>query len=239
MAHFGGLVAGAMIVAGIRYLPRLFGRNAVSKAVSVDSMSSSDWQGTSPREKMKPSPATNPTTESALLTRGTDAMRSLDLDVAKDCFTQLVELRPANREYLTSLYNLERNDTESEDYRKLAAHILAQSAKNSAIEDLADLAITNLNHTEKRFAGVDSPLLFGYAKRRVNHGNLAAARPLVKHLANNERDHQQLPGLMLSYALACGEAGDWQTSHKTLSFIANQWPHSFAGEEAKAELAKD
>ncbi|WP_251358085.1 rhomboid family intramembrane serine protease [Kangiella sp. TOML190] len=229
MAHFGGLVAGFLCVL-------LLKRQMAAKQESIDTSKVKSVVSTS--DSFAHSVANTQTSpQIALKQKAKAAVKDLNFDLAKDYYYQLLNQEPHNAGYFRELFNLEKDQPKSRAFKALVENIVSKSQTNSSLERLADTAMAEVKAQLMDYRLLDVDILMGYCQQSLKRKNPLAIRSVVNFLIKVYPEHPALPDILLHFAFAMEQAGDWNTKHKVLSFLSSHYASTFAGREAQKELA--
>lgn len=221
MAHFGGLLGGAICVWLLKMLkfgPQLASSDVVTEFNEV--------------------PVKDESTDriDEHYRQGLAATQNLDFDQAKTHFYAILNEQPHNKDVLNRLYNLEKTSPESTSYARLCADILQVSIHNDSLAPLAEQCLDDLKHNGVGFKPIPANILLDYAHKQVRHKKTEPIKPIISLLVQHYSHLDKLPDLLLHFAFAAGQNGDWQGKQKVLGFVSKKYPDTFAGQEAKKAL---
>lgn len=221
MAHFGGLVGGAICV----WLLKLIKLNP--KAATA--------QGTS---EFIDIPVKDDTAEriDEHYRKALEATQSLNFEQAKTHFYAILRDQPYNKDVLSRLYNLEKASPETGRYTSLCTDIMQASVHNDSLAPLAEQCLNDLKHNGVGFKPIPAKTLLDFARKQVRHKKTEPIKPIISLLVQHYHDLEKLPDLLLHFAFAAGQNGDWQSKQKVLGFVSQRYPDTFAGQEAKKAL---
>ncbi|MCW9029564.1 MAG: rhomboid family intramembrane serine protease [Kangiella sp.] len=221
MAHFGGLLGGAICV----WLLKMFRFNPGSVAAD----NTSEFIDVPVHDDKAAS-------IDAHYRNGLSATQNLNFEQAKTHFYAILHEQPHNKDVLNRLYNLEKTSPESTRYTKLCADIMQASVHNDSLSSLAEQCLTDLRHNGVGFKPIPASILLDYSRKQVRHKKTEPIKPIISLLVQHYSDLEKLPDLLLHFAFAAGQNGDWQGKQKVLGFISQKYPDTFAGQEAKKAL---
>lgn len=221
MAHFGGLLGGAICVWLFKLMS--FNRERSIAGATTESVDIPIEDESADRidEHYR---------------QGLAATQNLDFDQAKTHFYAVLNDQPHNKDVLSRLYNLEKTSPESTSYARLCADIMQVSIHNDSIAPLAEQCMNDLKHNGIGFKPIPGNVLLDYARKQVRHKKTEPIKPIITLLVQHYSHLEKLPDLLLHFAFAAGQNGDWQGKQKVLGFVSNKYPDTFAGQEAKKAL---
>ncbi|AUD78205.1 rhomboid family intramembrane serine protease [Kangiella profundi] len=220
MAHFGGLIGGAICV----WLFKLMSLNreqSVTEVTESIDIPIEDDSAERVDEHYR---------------QGLTATQNLDFEQAKTHFYAILNEQPHNKDVLNRLYNLEKTSPESTSYARLCADILQVSIHNDSLAPLAEQCLDDLKHNGVGFKPIPANILLDFARKQVRHKKTEPIKPIISLLVQHYSHLDKLPDLLLHFAFAAGQNGDWQGKQKVLGFVSKKYPDTFAGQEAKKAL---
>ncbi|ACV26019.1 rhomboid family intramembrane serine protease [Kangiella koreensis] len=225
MAHFGGLLGGAICV----WLLKLIKLNPQA-TTAVSTQDNPDMDSDEPKQDDLASRMDNHYKQALAATQG------LNFELAKTHFYTILHEQPHNKDVLGRLYNLEKASPESSRYATLCADILQASVHNDSLMPLAEQCLNDLKHNGIGFKPIPANILLDFSRKQVRHKKTEPIKPIISLLVQHYCDLEKLPDLLLHFAFASGQNGDWQGKQKVLSFLSKKYPDTFAGQEAKKAL---
>ncbi len=221
MAHFGGLLGGAICV-------------WLLKLIRFNSQSASTENTT----EFIDVPVKDDTAERIddHYRKGLAATQNLNFEQAKTHFYSILRDQPHNKDVLNRLYNLEKASPGSTNYASLCADIMQGSVHNESLASLADQCLNDLKHNGIGFKPIPANILLDYARKQVRHKKTEPIKPIITLLVQHYHNLEKLPDLLLHFAFAAGQNGDWQSKQKVLGLLTQKYPDTFAGQEAKKAL---
>lgn len=224
MAHFGGLVGGAICV-------------WIFKLMSL----SQEGAATETTADFIDVPIKDDTAERIddHYRKGLAATQNLNFEQAKTHFYSILRDQPHNKDVLNRLYNLEKASPSSTNYATLCADIMQGSVHNESLAPLADQCLNDLKHNGIGFKPIPANILLDYARKQVRHKKTEPIKPIITLLVQHYHNLEKLPDLLLHFAFAAGQNGDWQGKQKVLGLLSQKYPDTFAGQEAKKALQEE
>jgi len=165
-----------------------------------------------------------------------EATQSLNFEQAKTHFYAILRDQPHNKDVLSRLYNLEKASPETGRYTTLCSDIMQASVHNDSLMPLAEQCLNDLKHNGIGFKPIPAKTLLDFARKQVRHKRTEPIKPIISLLVQHYHDLEKLPDLLLHFAFAAGQNGDWQGKQKVLGFVSQKYPDTFAGQEAKKAL---
>lgn len=221
MAHFGGLLGGAVCVWLFKLIS--FDRKSVATEGSQEfiDVPIKDDKAERIDEHYR---------------KGLSATQSLNFEQAKTHFYAILREQPHNKDVLSRLYNLEKASPETGRYAALCADIMQASVHNDSLTPLAEQCLNDLKHNGVGFKPIPANTLLDFARKQVRHKKTEPIKPIITLLVQHYSDLEKLPDLLLHFAFAAAQNGDWQGRQKVLGFVSQKYPDTFAGQEAKKAL---
>lgn len=249
MAHFGGLVAGAICA----YLFRVFLNNSSEEDVDNDDIiglslnnqqGSTLSNGTIPNNagfeshdlSSSPVDSVDYQRQARLLEKAKAAIKELDFDLAKDYYQQLLIAEPNNANYIGSLYNLEKDSPKSAMYKDLAFETLEKSLHNEALLKLQTTILSDISYHYQGYHIIPKELLMSVAAQNLALNNIKPIAPIVQHLSKSYPESKSMPNLLYKYAIAEGESGDRTSQYRWFNYLIKHYPSSKASDEAHKAL---
>ncbi|WP_417446964.1 rhomboid family intramembrane serine protease [Kangiella sp.] len=223
MAHFGGLLGGAICVWLLKLI-RLSPQAATTTTENTTELIDV------PAQDDQAARIDNHYKQAVAATQG------LNFEQAKTHFYAILRDQPHNKDVLSRLYNLEKASPESSYYATLCADIMQASVHNDSLMPLAEQCLNDLKHNGIGFKPIPANILLDFSRKQVRHKKTEPIKPIITLLVQHYHDLEKLPDLLLHFAFAAGQNGDWQGKQKVLGFISQKYPDTFAGQEAKKAL---
>ncbi len=234
MAHFGGLVAGVVIVLLLKIATSNTSKSQIDSARTSPANSGNNSAHSGTETLIQTADQSN--SRQQLLNKAKQAVKDLEFDLAKDYYQQLISNEPSNASYYKALYSLEKDNPASSIYSELVSSIINRMNSNSSFEALADTALEDIKAHLGHFNAYQAETLMLYCQNCLKRKQPKLIRNVINHLIKHHKEHQELPNLLLHFAFAIEKTGDWNSKHKVLTYLSQNFTDSFAGQEAKREL---
>jgi len=202
MAHLGGFITGAALIAAQRY----FGK---AKVVAVEQEATVD-----------PRPGE--------LARIDTLLGALRIDDALKALRHLAAAHPHDLSVVLRYYKVARNAPSSDDYHCAAALILALPEATPGGEDLLHETFVEYLKIARPTVRFSTRQLISLIRRLARSGHADDAERLTRVLAKRAPQTEQLPDLLLLVAAAFRRAGNASMCETTLSRLATEFPDSEA-----------
>lgn len=202
MAHLGGFITGAALIAAQRY----FGK---AKVVAVEQEAPVD-----------PLPGE--------LARIDSLLGALRIDDALKALRHLAAAHPHDLSVVLRYYKVARNAPSSDDYHRAAALILALPEATPGGEDLLHETFVEYLKIARPTVRFSARQLVSLIRRLARSGHADDAERLTRVLAKRAPQTEQLPDLLLLVAAAFRRAGNASMCEATLSRLASEFPDSEA-----------
>lgn len=206
MAHLGGFLTGAALVAA----QRRFGRKLL----------------TAP----KPEAAVDPLPRK--LAKIDALLGALRIDEARRSLRHLARARPHDLLVVGRYYNVARNTPASEDYHHAAALIFALPDHHPASAELLHETFIEYLKLAKPTVRFTVPQLLTLIRRLARSGHADDAERLTRVLARQAPQHEDLPDLLLIVAQAFRRGGNSALYEATLARLKSEYPASSAARTA-------
>lgn len=202
MAHLGGFITGAALIAAQRY----FGK---AKVVAVEQEAPVD-----------PLPGE--------LARVDTLLGALRIDDALKALRHLAAAHPHDLSVVLRYYKVARNAPSSDDYHRAAALIFALPETAQGSEDLLHETFVEYLKIARPTVRFSARQLVSLIRRLARSGHADDAERLTRVLAKRAPQTEQLPDLLLLVAAAFRRAGNASMCETTLSRLATEFPDSDA-----------
>jgi membrane associated rhomboid family serine protease len=177
MAHAGGFVTGALLIAWYRW------RHQVTMVELPEAARDDGFNDEKARAEA--------------------LMRKMQLDAARAAYGRLVVLRPADRESLTKFFNLAKLVPADEDFHRAALRILALRETDAETDELVHGCFATYWRTARPRPRLGPDVCARLGQRFARMGRIDDAARLAGLLQQAAPAHDALPGLLL--ALIHGE----------------------------------
>ena len=204
MAHLGGLVTGALLIA----LQRAFGKKSLS----------------APKTEAQRDPLP------AQLAKVDTLLGDLRIEEARKALHHLAEKHPVDLQILGRYYKVSRNTPASDDYHRAAALIFALPDDHPASSELIHETFVEYLKMAKPTVRFTPRQLIMLIRRLARSGHADDAERLTRVLAMRAAQEPQLPGLLLLVAEAFRKANNPAMRDATLKRLQHDFP---ASEEAR------
>lgn len=202
MAHLGGFITGAALIAAQRY----FGK---AKVVAVEQEAPVD-----------PLPGE--------LARIDTLLGALRIDDALKALRHLAAAHPHDLSVVLRYYKVARNAPSSDDYHRAAALIFALPEATPGGEDLLHETFVEYLKIARPTVRFSARQLISLIRRLARSGHADDAERLTRVLAKRAPQTEQLPDLLLLVAAAFRRAGNASMCETILSRLATEFPDSEA-----------
>ncbi len=206
MAHLGGFVTGAVLIAA----QRRFGR----KRLAV------------PRQEAAVDPLPGKLAKIDAL------LGALRIDEARRALRHLAHARPRDLVVVGRYYNVARNAPASEDYHHAAALIFALPDDHPASAELMHETFVDYLKLAKPTVRFSVAQLLTLIRRLARSGHADDAERLTRVLARRAPQQEELPDLLLLVAQAFRRGGNGAMCDATVSRLKSDYPASNAARNA-------
>jgi membrane associated rhomboid family serine protease len=208
MAHIGGLIAGIMMGAGIRF----------RKKEQIDSLFYQEQQ----ESKIE-----------LLLNSAMDKFIDLDFVNARIEFNKLLALDPENMKALKQMFIIDKSTPQREEFHQ-SAHRLLKKLRRIDPEEY--LAVFEEYRTCAGKPRVTVEMLEQLSHLYLNAGNLKQAAACIATLIKRESANGKIPGFLYSLAVRYQKSNREEEARKCYRILASKFPASHESEEAKKYL---
>ena len=202
MAHLGGFVTGAALVAA----QRCFGRKRLA----------------APKEDASVAPLPGKLAKIDAL------LGALRIDEARRALRHLAKARPHDLLVVGRYYNVARTGPASADYHHAAALIFALPDDHPASAELVHETFVEYLKIAKPTARFSDTQLLTLIRRLAHSGHAEDAERLTRALARRAPQQEDLPDLLLLVAKAFRQAGNGKMYEATLARLRSDYPESAA-----------
>ena len=202
MAHLGGFVTGAILIAGLRR----FGKKQVR----------------APEQEAPVDPLPGQLAQIDAL------LGALRLDEALKALRHLSEAHPRELPVVLRYYKVARNRPASEDYHRAAALMLALPETIPGSAELLHETFTEYLKIARPTVRFGVRQLISLIRRLARNGHVDDAERLTRVLAKRAPETAQLPDLLLLVAMAFRRTGNTAMSEATLARLRQEFPESDA-----------
>ena len=206
MAHFGGLVTGAALIAA----QRAFGKTRVAAPMQEAAVDPLPGQ----------------------LAQVDALLAALRLDEARQALHRLAERHPQDLLLLNRYYRLARSEPASEDFHRAAALIFALPDDHPGSTELIHETFVEYLQLAKPTVRFSVGQLATLIQRLARGGHADDAERLTRVLARRAPEHQLLPGLLLLVAEGFRRSGDEARRIETLARLQQDFPETEAAQTA-------
>ena len=202
MAHLGGFITGALLIAGQR-------RFSKTKVVAREQEAPVD-----------PLPGE--------LARIDSLLGALRIDEALKALRQLAASHPRDLPVALRYYKVARNTPASEDYHRAAASIFGLPEDTPGSAELLHETFVEYLKLARPSVRFSVRQLISLIRRLARSGHADDAERLTRVLAKRAPETEQLPDLLLLVAVAFRRAGNSAMSEATLTRLRQEFPESEA-----------
>ena len=209
MAHFGGLLCGAVLMALIGMLTPVQARALQMADESADEDGASTATGASPRAARHGSShaGDDAAAFAALVARARAQAQALDFRAASQSWRAAAKLRPKDAGVLQAWFDVARHWPASDDFHT-AAHMLFQlHARDEPTRLLQQHAYKIYLAQAKPFMRLRPVHMVQLARSFIVLGDLDEAERLCRLLERNAADRPEVPALLSQLATAWSKAG--------------------------------
>jgi membrane associated rhomboid family serine protease len=207
MAHAGGLVTGALLIAWHRYR----------------------YPNTEVASSTPP-----PDPGAAELARAEGLLKHLKIDEAREILARLAAARPRDQHVVSQYFNLARLAPASEDFHRAAALVFALKESDPSISTLVHESFGVYMKTAKPAARLAIEDLARLALRFGREGRGADAARLARMLIGRSPGHPELPGVLLATANALRRQGAVEQADELVRELRERFPQSAEARMAAA-----
>lgn len=211
MAHFGGLLSGAMI--GVLYR----------------------WRRPALIEKHHQA-AEDKEADGKAFQRGMDFLGEMEFQKALGIFKTLQEKHPHDMNLARLTYRAAKVNPSSEDYHRTALRLLALPEMDAATSNLTHAIFQEYLNCAKPSPKLGHDLIFKLARRFAGSGHCDDAEKLTNFLASAAPQHSELPALLLALARGYYREQSKDKFEEILQSIIRQFPQSKEAEAAAGML---
>ncbi|NVK88779.1 MAG: rhomboid family intramembrane serine protease [Gammaproteobacteria bacterium] len=159
-------------------------------------------------------------------------IRLLDFDRARQALKQALKQSPNHLEAMKSLYNLEKTNLGSPNFKHAINLILATPPHQTAIDPF--ILQINANHVGKHFsvAELEIEALFNLLIRLLRNDQVQSSTPHIAMAKKRFAEHQRLPQLLYQWGLALAKRGKYRSAATEMNYLANYYGESHYGKLA-------
>ena len=211
MAHFGGLLSGAMM--GVLYRWK---RPALIES-RHEEVESKEMDGKA-------------------FKRGMDHLGAMEFQKALDVFRSLQEKHPQDMNLVRLAYRAAKPNPSCEDYHRAALRLLTLPEMDAATSEQTYAIFQEYLNSAKPVPRLGHDLAAKLAKRFAGSGHCDDAEKLAKFLRSSAPQHGELPAVLLALARGYYREQHREKFEAVLQSLISQFPHSKEAEAAAGML---
>jgi tetratricopeptide (TPR) repeat protein len=201
MAHFGGLLGGAIIGFSNRYLNRSINLDYIEK----------------PEQQKQ---------YAADFERGVELMRNMKFEAAKRIFKQLLKEQPTSLEVLSHLYTVSKTTPDSEDYHQSAATIFKICIDSNKGHSLANQVFNDYIRQAKPAPRLNALICLKLASRFAKAGFMDTVEKIIRILMPKATKLPDLASLLSQTAYAFEQQQNQDKASHYYQMVLKYFPDS-------------
>lgn len=207
MAHFGGLLCGAVLMALISVLTPVQERALQTAGLPVDVDGTPAAAGAAPRAAKHGSHAEDDAAFAALVARARAQTQVFDFRAASKSWRAAAKLRPKDTRVLQAWFDVARHWPESDDFHTSAQMLFQLRAHDEPTRLLQQHAYKIYLAQAKPFMRLRTVHMVQLARAFIVLGDLDEAERLCRLLERNAANRPEVPALASQLATAWAKAG--------------------------------